>query len=137
MVTALNFENVGNMRIITKFALILIIGISLSSLAANGNSQQQKPDVRLLIDISGSMKKNDPNNLRIPALQLVTNLLPQNADAGVWAFGRYVNMMVPLAPVNSDWQDKATKTAKKINSAGLYTNIGGVLTKASYGWTNP
>ena len=99
--------------------------------------KQAKPDVRLLIDISGSMKKNDPKNLRVPALQLVTNLMPAGADAGVWAFGRYVNMMVPLATVDSKWQDKATSTARKINSAGLYTNIGGVLEKASYGWGKP
>ena len=112
----------------------LIFAIALPLGAAD---KPAKPDVRLLIDISGSMKKNDPNNLRIPALQLVTNLMPAGADAGVWAFGRYVNMMVPLAQVDSKWQDKATQTAKKINSAGLYTNIGGVLEKASYGWTIP
>lgn len=98
-------------------------------------AKEQKVDVRLLIDISGSMKKNDPNNLRIPALQLVTNLLPKGADAGVWAFGRYVNMMVPLSIVDEAWQKKATQTANKINSAGLFTNIGGVLERASSGWT--
>ncbi len=99
--------------------------------------KQPKPDIRILIDISGSMKKNDPNNLRIPALQLVTNLMPTGADAGVWAFGRYVNMMVPLAKVDNKWQSQATETANKINSRGLYTNIGGVLDKASYGWIKP
>jgi uncharacterized protein (TIGR03503 family) len=83
------------------------------------------------------MKKNDPNNLRIPALQLVTNLLPKGSDAGVWAFGRYVNMLVPLKTVDASWQLTATKTAKKINSKGLYTNIGSVLEKASYGWSKP
>jgi len=113
-------------------SLMLVFAFSVGAA-----EKQVKPDVRLLIDISGSMKKNDPNNLRIPALQLVTNLLPAGADAGVWAFGRYVNMMVPLAQVDSNWQNKATLTAKKINSAGLYTNIGGVLEKASYGWSKP
>jgi uncharacterized protein (TIGR03503 family) len=116
-------------------SLSLIFSINL--LAADKQSQAIKPDVRLLIDISGSMKKNDPNNLRIPALQLVTNLMPKDANAGVWAFGRYVNMMVPLANVDAQWQNKATQTAKKINSAGLFTNIGGVLSKASYGWNSP
>ena len=115
------------------FALIF----NISSLTQNvfGANNVKKADVRLLIDISGSMKKNDPKKLRIPALQLVTNLLPQGSKAGVWAFGRYVNMMVKLAPVDANWQDKATKTATKINSAGLYTNIGSVLEKASYGWS--
>lgn len=133
-----NPESMGNSK-----SLAILFGICLCCLtvSANGassaNSKNKKSDVRLLIDISGSMKKNDPNNLRIPALQLVTNLLPKGSDAGVWAFGRYVNMMVPLAQVDANWQRKATKTAKKINSLGLYTNIGSVLEKASYGWSKP
>ncbi|WP_196137705.1 VWA domain-containing protein [Aliikangiella sp. G2MR2-5] len=116
---------------------LLMIAGGTCCLTGVALAKQPKPDVRLLIDISGSMKKNDPNNLRVPALQLVTNLMPQGAEAGVWAFGRYVNMMVPLATVDSSWQKKATATAKKINSAGLYTNIGGVLEKASYGFSTP
>ena len=119
-----------------------MLGLALISLCsdvsgANEDAKPPKADVRLLIDISGSMKKNDPNNLRIPALQLVTNLLPKGSDAGVWAFGRYVNMLVPLSAIDAKWQDKATQSAKKINSKGLYTNIGSVLEKASYGWSKP
>lgn len=120
--------------------ILLLTSCLLVSFYANlvsAAEKPEKPDVRLLIDISGSMKKNDPQNLRIPALQLVTNLMPNGAKAGVWAFGRYVNMMVPLADVDTKWQDKATLTANKINSAGLFTNIGGVLEKASYGWSRP
>lgn len=121
-------------------SLRILLGLCLFCLTitvngASQSNQSKKADVRLLIDISGSMKKNDPNNLRIPALQLVTNLLPKGADAGVWAFGRYVNMMVKLSKVDDNWQRKATNTAKKVNSLGLYTNIGGVLEKASYGWS--
>ncbi|WP_444998264.1 VWA domain-containing protein [Aliikangiella sp. IMCC44359] len=120
--------------LLISYSTVLLLALGLN---ANASNKKVKPDVRVLIDISGSMKKNDPKNLRVPALQLVTNLLPSDAKAGVWAFGRYVNMMVPLSDVNTSWQNKATKTAKKINSAGLFTNIGGVLEKASYGWNKP
>lgn len=125
------------MGISKAFFRTIVIAFLCLSVVVSAADKAKKADVRLLIDISGSMKKNDPNNLRIPALQLVTNLLPKGADAGVWAFGKYVNMMVPLKPVNSAWQAKATNTAKKINSAGLYTNIGLVLEKASFGWNAP
>lgn len=120
-------------------ATIALICLSAFAASTNGaaKSETKKSDVRLLIDISGSMKQNDPNNLRIPALQLVTNLLPKGSDAGVWAFGRYVNMMVPLSTVDAKWQINATNTATKINSSGLFTNIGSVLQKASYGWNSP
>lgn len=128
------------MRLI-KFTLAILglgcclLGYCPLANAAEDKAAVQKPDVRLLIDISGSMKENDPNNLRVPALQLVTNLLPQGADAGVWAFGKGVNMLVPLGQVDSAWQEAATQSAKKINSAGLFTNIGGVLEKSIYGWS--
>ncbi|MBV1908956.1 MAG: VWA domain-containing protein [Kangiellaceae bacterium] len=126
----------GFIKVAAWLALTLLITANSYAKAAN-QSDVKKSDVRLLIDISGSMKKNDPNNLRIPALQLVTNLLPKGADAGVWAFGRYVNMMVPLSTVDNKWQVNATNTANKINSRGLFTNIGSVLEKASYGWSKP
>ncbi|WP_426416951.1 VWA domain-containing protein [Aestuariirhabdus sp. LZHN29] len=89
-------------------------------------------DVRMLIDISGSMKANDPNNLRVPAVELMTDLLPDGAKAGVWTFGQEVNMLVPYGPVNPQWRQRARDEIKKINSVGLYTNIGAVLDKASF-----
>ena len=51
-------------------------------------------DIRLLIDISGSMKKNDPSNLRIPAVNLLTELIPNGDKAGVWTFGQWVNNLI-------------------------------------------
>lgn len=111
-------------------SLMLIVFFSQALCA-----EVKQADVRLLIDISGSMKQNDPQNLRVPALQLVTNLMPEGSKAGVWAFGRYVNMLVPLKEVDNNWKDQATQAAKKINSAGLYTNIREVMQKASYGWS--
>jgi len=125
----------GNSKLISIFLGLCLLSVAIIASGEGNNKKAKKADVRLLIDISGSMKKNDPNNLRIPALQLVTNLLPKDSDAGVWAFGRYVNMMVPLSKVDQNWQIKATKTATKINSRGLYTNIGDVLQKSSYGWS--
>lgn len=94
-------------------------------------------DVRLLIDISGSMKKNDPQNLRIPALRLVTQLLPAGSRSGVWTFGKYVNMLVPYGDVDEGWKKKAGLAAVKINSVGLYTNMGRAIDKATWNWATP
>lgn len=88
-------------------------------------------DVRLVIDISGSMKRNDPKDLRQPAVNLLTELLPDGSHAGVWTFGREVNMLVPFGKVDDQWREMAAEKAKQINSVGLYTNIGGALEKAS------
>ena len=95
------------------------------------------PDVRVAIDVSGSMKQTDPKNLRRPALRLLTGLLPEGSRAGVWTFGQYVNMAVPWGRVTPAWKAKARAEAARIHSRGRYTNIEGVLQKASFNWKRP
>lgn len=96
-----------------------------------GYSQEPPvPDVRLVVDISGSMKKNDPANLRQPAVELLVQLLPKGSQSGVWTFGQYVNELVPHQTVDEAWKDKAISQSAAINSVGLFTNIGLALEKA-------
>ncbi len=90
------------------------------------------PDVRLVIDVSGSMKQNDPQNLRQPAVDLLVQLLPDNSKAGIWTFGRWVNMLVKHKKVDFDWREDAQSKSDEINSVGLFTNIGEALEKAAY-----
>ncbi|WP_283787338.1 VWA domain-containing protein [Bermanella sp. WJH001] len=89
-------------------------------------------DVRVIIDISGSMKQNDPDNLRIPALNLIVEMIPQGARAGVWTFGQWVNMLIPPATVDAKWRENAKQSAKEINSYGLRTNIGQAMEQATW-----
>ncbi|MFT6906976.1 MAG: hypothetical protein ACJAS1_003649 [Oleiphilaceae bacterium] len=100
-------------------------------------TKQQQADIRLLIDISGSMKKNDPANLRIPSVALLTELIPDGDKAGVWTFGQWVNNLVKRKVVDDAWRLDAKEQAKKINSVALYTNIGAVLEKASDDFSKP
>ena len=117
---------VGKLRLAVLFVWVLLSPALL-------HAQVNKPaDVRVLIDISGSMKKNDPNNLRAPALDLLVQLLPAKSKAGVWTFGNFVNMLVPHGEVTADWRLKASEQAKSINSVALRTNMGLVLEKANY-----
>ncbi len=95
------------------------------------------PDTRILIDISGSMKKNDPHNLRRPALRLLVGLLPSGSRAGIWTFGQYVNMQAPLGKVDKRWRAKARKGADKIHSRGLYTDIESAIGRATKDWRGP
>lgn len=107
-------------------------GLWLWLLAAPALAQEagDKADVRVIIDISGSMKQNDPDNLRRPALDLLINLIPEGSQAGVWTFGQYVNMLVPHQVVNAAWRKQAAAQVQKVNSVGLFTNIGGALERA-------
>ncbi len=94
-----------------------------------------KTDMRVVIDISGSMKKTDPSNLRIPAVKLMLNLAKEGDRFGVWTFGQYVNMLVPHKDVAPEWREEAIRKTNRINSVALYTNIGLALEKASLNQT--
>lgn len=89
-------------------------------------------DVRVLIDVSGSMKQTDPKNLRKPAMDLIVRLIPDKSRAGVWTFGNAVNMLMPFKPVDADWRKQAAAKANDINSIALYTNIGKALDEVSF-----
>lgn len=112
--------------------VILLSLLSFFSLAQAQEPAERPADVRILVDISGSMKETDPANLRIPAVNLLVELLPEGSQAGIWTFGRYVNMLVPLAPVDDNWRTSAKDKARLINSVGLYTNLTEALERARW-----
>ncbi|PIE43051.1 MAG: hypothetical protein CSA50_07125 [Gammaproteobacteria bacterium] len=117
----------------SPFTLIVLLVCSCFVVAASNAiyAADEPKDVRVLIDISGSMKKNDPNNLRIPAVNLLTELIPDGNKAGVWTFGQYVNMLVKHDVVDDRWRKMAKQKANQINSVALFTNIGSALEKAA------
>ena len=92
-------------------------------------------DMRVLIDVSGSMKKNDPANLRKPALQMLVELLPVDTLAGVWMFAEDTNELVAPDVVNQAWKLSALNASEKIHSRGLFTNIEAALDAATQDWS--
>ncbi len=92
----------------------------------------QPSDVRLLIDVSGSMKNTDPKNLRKPAYELLVRLLPNDSRAGVWTFGIRVQQMMHHQPVDSGWRSQALTQGDRIVSTDLYTYIGAALERAAF-----
>ncbi|MET0050283.1 MAG: VWA domain-containing protein [Candidatus Thiodiazotropha sp.] len=114
--------------------LLLCLGLPVASAWADVD---EMADVRILIDVSGSMKKNDPENLRRPALRLLVGLLPPDTRAGVWTFGQYVNMQIPLGQVDKAWKAKARKSSESIGSPGQFTNIEDALKRATEDWSGP
>ncbi|MFT4822623.1 MAG: hypothetical protein ACJASY_000232 [Halioglobus sp.] len=91
-----------------------------------------KPDVRLLIDISGSMKDSDPENLRAPALDLIVRLLPEGSKAGVWSFGHDVKELVEHRVIDAAWRDAAVDAVSDIDNSGQLTNIPAAIEAATY-----
>ena len=119
-------------RTIVAILLLMTAGLCFASF-------EKQPDdaVKILIDISGSMKKNDPHNLRAPAMRMLVNLLPKESKAGVWTFAKYSNQLAKYQKVSGWWQKYATKKSYRISSPGQFTDIALVLEDAMQNWQIP
>jgi hypothetical protein len=105
--------------------------------AAKEGAPAHRNDIRVVIDASGSMKQTDPGNLRIPALKLLVNLLPDGARAGIWLFDAEPAELAPAEDIDKAWRTQAAAAAAKIHSKGLYTHIEAALVAPAKAWTEP
>lgn len=114
------------------FRLILTTAV----LAWNGLAAEEAPsaptDVRVLIDISGSMVQTDPQNQRTPAINLLIDSLAEGSEAGIWTFGQYVNLLVDHDTVDEDWRQQARDAVRQLEPIAQRTNLGAVLDDAGY-----
>ncbi len=118
-------------RVLPQWGVLLLLALSALGTSLRA---QASPDIRVLIDVSGSMKITDSHNLRVPALRLLAELLPIGSTAGVWMFDQGVTPLVPLGTVDAKWKTLARANATKIHSQGLFTNIEAALVAASRDW---
>lgn len=119
-------------RLAVLSVFLLLFGTVMSVQADSGTGEGLKPDLRLLIDISGSMKQSDPENLRAPALDLIVRLLPEGSKAGVWTFGEHVTPLVEHRVIDEQWRKQAQLAVANIDNSGLRTNIPAALKSVTY-----
>ncbi|APE32594.1 hypothetical protein BOX17_13360 [Halomonas aestuarii] len=98
-------------------------------LAAQVN--EERPDVRVVVDVSGSMRENDPDRLAVSALDMLVALLPSGARAGVWTFGETVDNPLPLGEVDADWRRQALALPPALQAYQQYTDIEAALNEAA------
>lgn len=87
-------------------------------------------DLRVLVDVSGSMKTSDPKTVRGPATALLAALLPQDSFGGIWLFGTDVRDLVPYGSVDARWSALAAPLTASIRSKDQFTHIESALTTA-------
>lgn len=125
------------MRFLPRASRTTRVLMCLSMLAGGPGGAAAMPeraDVRVLIDISGSMRQNDPQNLRRPALRMLAGLLQPGTRAGVWTFASRVDNLVPVVDVDAAWKRRIQAVSEQVASPGQFTNIGGVLEEAARDW---
>ena len=112
---------------------LCLLGLLAGTVSADvSDSPGLKPDLRLLIDISGSMKQSDPDNLRAPALDLIVRLLPEGSRAGVWIFGEGVELLVEHRLIDDAWRADAQSAIADIDNSGQRTNIPAAIKAVTY-----
>lgn len=115
-----------------RLILLLVVACALGIVAS---PLQAATEVRILIDVSGSMQRTDPQNLRGPALRLIAELLPMDVTAGVWLFAGETEVLIPLGTVDAEWKRQARARLNRIHSRGLLTDIEGALNTAIADWS--
>ncbi|WP_439649581.1 VWA domain-containing protein [Halomonas alkalisoli] len=110
-------------------AVLLVPALLSGSLPAA--PLEQRPDVRVIIDVSGSMRHNDPEQLAAEALELLVALLPSGARAGVWTFGERVENPLPQGPVTSAWREQAMSLAPRLGEYQQFTDIESAIRDAA------
>ncbi len=98
----------------------VLITILLSLLAGIAQASER---VVLLVDVSGSMRTNDPLDRRIDAAKLLIEMFPADTMAGIAMFDGEATVLVPLTPVDAMWRRAAASSLAKIHSRGQRTNF--------------
>ena len=108
---------------------LLVLGISWGTVIA-----QEKVEVTLLVDVSGSMKHNDPDNWRIPAIHLLINLFKNKALLTIFTFSTNTQSLMPTHEVTDEYEKKFHVKRHQIDALGQYTNILMALETANKSW---
>lgn len=89
-------------------------------------------DVRLIVDVSASMGRADPDNRRGEALGMLLRMLPDDGRAGVWTYGQFVNMLVKHGPSDGLWKENAVILTSDLASVGRRSNLLDAIDQASW-----
>ena len=93
------------------------------------NSGFQKYDYVLIIDESGSMRTNDPSNMRVDAARLfiyLSEVLSKGNRVLIAGFGEKTNIYLPLTEISGN-EDAINAAIKTIQSNQKYTDMKGAL----------
>lgn len=110
-----------NLLLIIISAILLILFTNTSYCQSAEKPEQD--EIQVLIDVSGSMKLNDPGNQRRDAAKLLLQLVPEKSKLALWLFAEKNQLLVQTDAVDKAWQTQAVKAVTNIHSKGLYTDI--------------
>jgi len=106
--------------------LVFLIAASLVSIAQAADGGV---DAVLVMDSSGSMAKNDPNKLRVPAAKMFMSLLGEQDRIGLISFSDNGYPVLHLTAPGPKTDARILASADRVSSKGVYTNLYAALEK--------
>jgi pSer/pThr/pTyr-binding forkhead associated (FHA) protein/Mg-chelatase subunit ChlD len=107
-----------------------------TEIAVPAPSSKLIKDVVLVLDNSGSMKKNDPQFLTKHAVTEFINNLDESTRVSIIIFDQDVRTAVPLTEISSSSRQGLLDSLSQINYRGLYTNSPAAMESAIYDLKN-
>ena len=104
----------------------LLLGLAL--FAGAGHAAR---DVLLVLDNSGSMRKNDPNRLAPSAVAQFIERQPGDTRIGIVMFADEPELIVPLTAVDTG-RAELTAAMDRLNYVGRWTQTAGAIERALY-----
>ncbi|MGH8590974.1 MAG: vWA domain-containing protein, partial [Gammaproteobacteria bacterium] len=114
-------------RITTHLFAILAVCMSSAALAGQEPAGQE---IVLLIDNSGSMRKNDPQSLTKQAVAQFVQSSPAGLRMALIMFDKKVEVLAPLTPINETTRLDLLTRLDRIDFKGQLTNSGEALRRA-------
>ena len=115
-------------------ALFFAVASLLVPTCASAQARSDLPfDVVLALDNSGSMKKNDPENLMRPAVLTFAARLPQDTRLGIVVFDTISRLALDLSPVSeAGFTEKTQHALERVDYRGQWTDIPGAVERSLY-----
>ena len=119
------------------FMNLMAVVAFLAAAGGHGASAQtpthQPVDVMLVLDNSGSMKRNDPQGLVKQAVTEFASNLPAQSQVGIVLFDQHIEVIQGLTKVSDPgFQSQLTQSLKRIDYSGRWTDIPGGIEQGIY-----
>lgn len=111
------------------YATSICVFLFLTSITAFANSMQ---DIVIVLDNSGSMKKNDPQFLAPRAVINMLQNFSSDSRVSIMIFDQGINMALPLTPLSAESREAILSGLKQVNYNGRYTNSPAALERSIY-----
>jgi pSer/pThr/pTyr-binding forkhead associated (FHA) protein/Mg-chelatase subunit ChlD len=130
-------EDVTEENLVEEIDAEIEIAVETEVTEPSGNSASNLiKDVVLVLDNSGSMKKNDPQFLTKHAVTEFINNLDESTRVSIIIFDQDVRTVVPLTEISSSSRQYLLDSLSQINYRGLYTNSPAAIESAIYDLKN-